>query len=261
MTGFGYFRHTISRGGNGELHKSLGNKDAGSSSAIVLMDPPTILSSELEAAYREGASVLKTVSNLSPSLLATGFTYFLNGQTRESLSHAWICIEQLLDQIWRTRVIEEAKSSQIAKRRKFLESQQWSAAHKVELLHQKGLIFESVYEKITFAREARNQFIHRGGAPSHDDAKTALDGLVDLLKNVSDYSGVGFKDERMRSYIKSPSTSAPHTMVAKAGEMDWAKPMYWKEIPVIPGEEKWTGDFEQFEDITLQPIRHKSNAD
>ena len=260
MTSLGYFRHTISRGGNGELNKSLGNKDAGSGNAIILMNPPTILASELEAAYREGACVLKIVSNLSPSLLATGFTYFLKGQTRESLSHAWICIEQLLDQIWRTRVVEEAKLSQIAKRRKFLESQQWSAAHKVELLHQKGLIAESVYEKLTLAREARNHFIHRGSAPSHVDAKTALDGLVDLLKNVSDNSGVSFKDQRMRSYITPASTSTPHTMVAKAGQVDWAKPMYWKEIPAIPGEEKWAGDFERFDDITLQPITHRSNA-
>ena len=260
MTGAGYFRHTISRGGNGDLHKSLGNKDAGSSNAIVLMEPPTILATELEAAYREGASVLKTVSNLSPSLLITGFTYFLKGQTRESLSHAWICIEQLLDQIWRTRVIEEAKSSQIPKRRKFLESQQWSAAHKIELLHQKGLIFESLYEKLTSARDARNQFIHRGSPPSHDDTKTALDGLVDLLKNVSDHSGVCFKDERMRSHLKAPSMSSPQTIVAKAGQVDWAKPLYWKEIPAIPGEQKWQGDFEQFDDIILQPIIHKSNA-
>ena len=260
MTEFGYFRHTISRGGNGDLHKSLGNKDAGSASAIMLMDPPTILAAELEAAYREGASVLKVLDNVSPSLLVTGFTYFLKGQTRESLSHAWICIEQILDQMWRVRVIEEVKSSQIAKRKKFLESQQWSAAHKVELMYQKDLISENVYEKLSCARDARNHFIHRGSSPSRDAAKTALDGLVDLLKSASDHAGLSFKDERMRSYLKPQSASTPHTMVATARKVDWAKPLYWKAIAAIPGEEQWEGAFERFDDITLQPIESRSNA-
>ncbi|WP_234197750.1 DUF4145 domain-containing protein [Pseudacidovorax sp. NFM-22] len=260
MTEFGYFRHTISRGGNGDLHKSLGNKDAGSTSAIILLNPPTILADELEAAYREGARVLKVLDNVSPSLLITGFTYFLNGQTRESLSHAWICIEQILDQMWRVRVIEELKSSHIAKRKRFLESQQWSAAHKVELMHQKGLISEDMYEKLTCARDARNHFIHRGSSPSREEAKTALDGLVDLLKSASDHARLGFKDERMRSYLKPQLANAPSTIVATADKVDWTKPLYWKAIAAIPGEEQWEGEFERFDDITLQRIESRSNA-
>lgn len=260
MTEYGYFRHTITRGGNGDLHKSLGNRDAGSANAIVLMNPPTILAAELEAAYREGALVLKVLDNVSPSLLVTGFTYFLKGQTRESLSHAWICVEQILDQMWRVRVIEEVKSSQIAKRKKFLESQQWSAAHKIELMYQKGLISENVYEKLTCARDARNHFIHRGSSPSYDEAKVALDGLIDLMKSSSDHADLSFKDERMRSYLKPTSTGTPHTMVATAGKVDWAKSLYWKAIPAIPGEEKWEGEFERFDDITLLPIGNRSDA-
>ncbi|WP_321266825.1 hypothetical protein [Alcaligenes faecalis] len=254
MTEHGYFRHTSSLGGNGKLHQSLGNKDAGTSNTIVLMNPPKILASELEAAYNAGASVLKTVSNISPSLLITSFTYFLKGQLRESLSHAWICIEQILDEMWRTRVVKETLSSQIVKRRKFLESQQWSAAHKVELLYQKESIPESLYTKITLSREARNKFIHRGSAPSHSDAKTALDALIDLLKNISDSLFVNFNDEKMRDHLHPSSMNSPSTVVSTAEKVDWARPSYWKALPPIPGEEKWEGDFEKFSDITLQPI-------
>lgn len=255
MTEHGYFRHTITHGGNGELHKALGNKDASSDDAIWLMKPPTVLASELEAAYAIGARVLKVVTNLSTALLITAFTYFLKRQTKESLSHAWICIEQLLDHIWRATVVEEAKDIQIPKRRKFLESQQWSSAHKIELLYQKQVLTDGMYEKLTTCRDARNHFIHRGEAPTHLQAKTALDGLVDLLKHVADEAGVSFKDELVRGYLAPPSAGRPRTMVTRAENSDWEGAQYWKAVPFIPGDEKWEGDFEQFDDITLQPIK------
>ena len=140
MTEFGYYRHKQTYGGNGELHRALGIRGASAIDAVRLIEAPTILADDIESAYSRGATVLKNIENLSPSLLITSFTYFLKRQTKEALSHTWICSEQILDHIWRLLVVNDAKRSQIGHRRKFLESQQWSAAHKIELLHQKSVL-------------------------------------------------------------------------------------------------------------------------
>lgn len=259
MTEVGYFRHVRSFGGNGVLHQALGNQDAGSSDRIKLIDPPAILASDVESAYLYGDKILKSIGNLSPSLLVTGFTNYINRQTKESLTHSWISIEQLLDHIWHAVVVAESRSGHIHKRRKFLGSQQWTAAHKSELLFQKGVISEEAYGDFSSVRDERNKFIHRGAEPSFESANAALSVLVELLVCACKLGGVDFNRRNLDCYLDKHDSKSPGRHIGKAGEIDWSKVQYWKEIPRIPGEEMWEGDFEEFEDITLQPIDPSSS--
>lgn len=259
MTSFGYFRHTRTFGGNGVLHQALGNKDAGSGERINLIDPPIILASEIQCAYLHGAKILKSIKNLSPSLLIASFTNHIHKKNKEALIHAWISIEQTLDHIWHALIVNESSGAHIDKRRKFLESQQWTAAHKSELLYQKQFLPEETYRKFSAIRTERNNFIHKGAEPSTQITKSALSVLVDLLECACNFSKTTFNREHLDRYLKTENRANNNREVGKAQDIDWSKVQYWKEIPTIPGDENWDGDFEIFEDITLQPIKRKTS--
>ena len=136
MSTYGYYRHTRTLGGNGNLYKALGNRDAGADDNIKLLAPLLIVAKKIELAYQAGAETFKNIDNLSPSLFITAFTYFIDMQTREALTNAWICIEQVLEYLWRETVLTEVKAINIEGRGKFMGSQRWSAAHKIEMFFQ-----------------------------------------------------------------------------------------------------------------------------
>ncbi|WP_169513606.1 hypothetical protein [Pseudidiomarina sediminum] len=259
MTEVGYFRHVQSFGRNGLLHQELGNKNAGSNDRIKLLDPPTILASEIESAYLYGARILKSIENLSPSLLVTGFTNYINRQTKESLTHSWISIEQLLDHIWHFVVVAESKNEHIHKRSKFLASQQWTAAHKSELLFQKDIISDKTYDNLSSVRDERNKFIHRGTEPSFESANASLSVLVDLLVCACKLRGMDYERNNLDCYLIKRKSKSFQSIIGRVNEIEWSKVQYWKMIHKIPGEEGWEGDFENFEDITLHPINPDSS--
>lgn len=253
MTMYGYYRHIKTFGGKGELHKALGNRDAGSYESICLHEPHTILASEIESAYTEGAKIIKTVKNLSPSLFISAFTHFIKHQTREALTSAWISIEQTIDHIWQKVVIEDAKKINIQNRRKFLDSQQWTSAHKIELLFQRTIFHSSSYEHLSIARSARNDFIHKGLPPNQIQVENALKALIDLLYIAAKLEQLELQKSHLERYLVAGNFVG--SAVAAAEKVDWSQVKAWKEIPTIPGDPKWSGNFEKFEDITLQPIK------
>jgi hypothetical protein len=251
----GYFRHTKTFGINAELHRSLGNLDAGITNNLLLLDAPSILGSEIIEAYKKGELLLRKISNLSTSLFISGFSYFLSHQLREALTHSWISIEQMLEHIWDVLIVQESKLINIPKRSTFLMSQQWSAAHKIELLFQKKAFNEDIYIKLSDARTSRNKFIHDGKSPEFESVRNALFGLIDLIQIASSLNGIEFRRENLDKYLAINNTSTPKRGVAKSSnDVDWSKELIYKILPFIPGDKFWDGDYETFEDITIEPI-------
>lgn len=254
MTSEGYYRDVEPFGHGAALYKALGEADAGPYATIDLVDPPTILASELEVAYRAGAAVLKPITNLSAALFITAFTYFQSGQMRESLTHAWISIEQLIENAWELMMVGPSKTVNIEGRRRFLESQQWTAAHKIELLYQQKLLGSNEYTMLTKARHARNAFIHKGNRPESDEVEQGLRALIAMLSVCSELHGSTFDKANLEKHLITSATPLHrhvHSSSGGADKIDWSKVSHWKPIKALPGEWNWDGEFESFDDIKL----------
>lgn len=251
----GYFRHTHTLGSRGDLYKALGNRDAGALDNIKLLNPPIVYRGEFTEAYSKGAVVFNKVNNLSPSLFISAFTYYLELQTREALTNSWICIEQILEHLWQEVMLPDVKAVNIQGRSKFMNSQQWTASHKIELLYQSEILTAETYSKLTDARLSRNKFIHIGKAPSHENACNALYALIELISACAEQGGFEFDKNVLIEYIK-PKDKVPHSgfKVANAKEVDWTKVTHWKPVLPIPGDKYWEGEFEIFADITLESL-------
>jgi len=252
----GYYRHTVSYGANSELHMSLGNRDGSSNDAMNLLEPEIISWESIDEAYKQGTKVLSAIPNLSPSLFITGFSYYVEHQLRESLSHTWISIEQVIESIWDQVVVNDESLEGIPGRKRQLESQQWSVSHKAEVLLQKQIFSKDIYSNLTLARKERNKFIHKGERPSSEIVRSALLGLCDLLVVAASLREVYFNKENLTKYLKVEKESAPQNfMVAKSEDVDWSKVSYWKLVLPIPGDTQWQGEFESFDDIKLQKLK------
>ncbi|MCK4819403.1 hypothetical protein KA005_26760, partial [bacterium] len=255
----GYYRHSSTHSGNSDFHRAIGECDAGSLASIKLLEPEMITADKLISAYDNGHQVLEKLPTLSPSLFIGSFTYYKNHQLREALAHAWIGIEQILEFIWKATVVEDAKAVNIPKRRKFIESQQWNSAHKIEMLYQQDLIDEALYSSLSKARFARNVFIHKGLTPSYEDSHSALMSLIMLVEIASNLNEAGFSRENLEKHLTEQSkTCIPQTFVQPERCNDPLDVKYWREIKVIPGDIHWVGDYESYPDITLTPIKKET---
>lgn len=135
----GYYRHCSTHSSNANFHHAIGECDAGALASIRLLEPEVLSADMIISAYDYGHKVLSKLPTVSPSLFIGAFTYYKQHQLCEALAHAWINIEQILELIWEKTIVEDAKSVNIHKRRKFIESQQWNSAHKIEMLFQKNI--------------------------------------------------------------------------------------------------------------------------
>lgn len=251
----GYFRHSSTHSSNSDFHRAIGECDAGSLASIRLLDPEVLEADKVISAYNYGHRVLSKLPTLSPSLFIGAFTYYKKHQLREALAHAWIGVEQILEFIWKETIVENAKAVNIPKRRKFIESQQWNSAHKIEMLYQQGFIKDELYSSLSKARFARNDFIHKGLTPSYEDSHSALMSLIILVEVASEINGVDFNRSNLEQHLPDkPKRCLPQTFVPRKIKNEALNVQYWREIKVIPGDKNWEGDYESYPDITLAPI-------
>lgn len=251
----GYYRYSQTFSWNSNFHQAISECSAGSLSSSRLIDPEMIAADKIISAYNKGHELLLKLPTLSPSLFLSAFTYHKKHQLRESLAHAWIGIEQIIEHIWKLIVIEDAKSVNIPKRRKFLESQQWNSAHKIEMLYQRGLINEQLYITLSKARLARNSFIHRGLTPSDKEAHSALQSLILLIEVVSKHNQVDFNKANIELFLPNVSQSCiSQTDIPKSIRFESKDVVWWQALKAIPGDDSWVGEYESYPDITLSPI-------
>ena len=261
MNATGYYRHSLTHSSNSGFHRAIGECDAGSLASIRLLHPEILEAGKVISAYNYGHQVLAKLPTLSPSLFISAFTYYKKHQLREALAHAWIGIEQILEFIWKETIVENAKSVNIPKRRKFIESQQWNSAHKIEMLYQQDLIKEELYSSLSKARFARNSFIHKGLTPLYEDTHSALMSLIILVEVASKINDVDFIRSNLEQHLsKQSKLCIPQTLVPEKRNNEALNVQYWRGIKAIPGDRNWEGSYESYPDITLSPIKSSAES-
>tara|TARA_B100000780_G_C20916313_1_gene364937 strand:+ start:90 stop:557 length:468 start_codon:yes stop_codon:yes gene_type:complete len=151
-------------------------------------------------------------------------------------------------------VLKESKAVNVEKRSKFLSSQQWTPAHKVEIIFQRGFIDEETYNRISRARLARNKFIHSGMSPNIDAVRDCLCSLVDLLALACSIEKIDFERDNLDRYLFAAESSSPQSVTKKSEDVDWSQEFIYTVLPPIPGEKHWAGGFESYPDITIKPV-------
>jgi len=110
------------------------------------------------------------------------------------LTMAWSAIERLLNKLWdgyldsnRERMINGAQLTFInAKRRRRLKSRDYSASVKSEILSLVDILPFTLFEKLTTARTARNDWLHGLRLVERADAMAACSTAVAMLKLAHD---------------------------------------------------------------------------
>ncbi|EMO5534263.1 TPA: hypothetical protein L7126_000582 [Klebsiella pneumoniae] len=251
----GYYRHCTTHSSNANFHHAIGECDAGSLASIRLLKPEVISADKIISAYDYGHKVLSKLPTVSPSLFIGAFTYYKQHQLCEALAHAWISIEQMLELVWKKTIVEDTKSVNIHKRRKFIESQQWNSAHKIEMLFQNKYLCEETYSFLSKARFARNDFIHKGLTPSYEETHSALMSLISLVEVSSKINEVDFEWAKIYQNIPNVGINCiPQTSISNKKERNDPDVKYWREVKKIPGDKDWEGQFESYPDITLSAI-------
>lgn len=243
MYGTGYFLAAGGAGGpNFNTLMALQHQDAGSSDTMKLLHPRVKTTAEIHAAVRAGTPVVDGIPEMSPSLFLNGLTYFRQGQLEPALVFLWSTCESLIGRLWDDHVVP--KGAGIPGRKRFLEGNGWQAAHMVEVLFQMNLIESGLYTHLSQARTARNALAHRATSPNVDDCKAALQSAFQLVSAIR--SGGSIYDEFKQLAERLASAHDPHD-----GPLN---PQYWREIPSVPGDEKWEGEFPRHREIELVPM-------
>ena len=232
-------------GPNFQTLTALQYQDAGSSDTMRLLSPRVRKSSEIHTAIDIGTPAVDGIPEISPNIFLNGLTYFRQGQLAPALVFLWSTCESLVGRLWNDHVVP--KGAGISGRKRFIEGNGWQAAHMIELLYQTNVISDNLYAELNIARTARNHLSHRGTSPKLEECKGALRSAFKLVSTVR--SAGKHQDEFEALADRLASAHDPRT-----GPLD---PKYWREIPSVPGDEKWEGEYPQHQDIELVPIESK----
>jgi hypothetical protein len=233
-------------GANGKYYSllsALQHQSASNFDAIQLIEPRSFTKAEFQSAITKGTLVVEQVPQLNASMFLDGITHYLQYQLASALVFLWSSAETLISKMWEDKVIPKGRG--IVGRKDFVGSNVWQSAFKVEVLFQIGIISHKLYGKLNEARAARNKLSHRGESPTLEQCERALEATFSLVSLVvtafereSEFADL-VADFKMRH---APQTGA-------------LKRRFWREIPAVPGDEKW-GDkpYPRHREIELIPL-------
>lgn len=251
----GYIKiHGGSSGLVAGFHKSIRSKLVGTMDSIKLLEPKSIKTIELEKAYKAGKSIIDKLPNLSPNMLLDGTSHYVRNQWSESLIFLWTSIEQLINQIWESKIINDKIDGVIEGRTNFLKDYRtWTTSARIETLFQKEFIPLEVYKLLNLARKTRNDFIHNGKPLNKEKVENALNGLFELISLITtDYKSTEKLDETLE-VIKQNQRG---DLFPKKTRLEKDEVTHWLETPPIPGDSHWgEKEYEIIEDLVLQPIK------
>lgn len=247
----GYVRiFADSKGPNAQLHGALRIRSPNPTQAMTVLEPETWTVDEFVAAITRGKTVFAAVPTLSPDLLLAGATHLIRSQLSEAMIALWTSVEQIVSHLWEKRLVEEASTAAIPGRKNFLnDNRTWPISTRVEMLFQKGVISAETYRELDAARKSRNAFIHAGETPKLETVEEALSGMFRLLATC------------VTNGANEMELDAVKTMILKRVRRDGSsspvkepmEPRYWRELPLLPGEKHFKGEFEPFE-LNFRPI-------
>jgi len=246
----------IHGGGNGQIarfHSAIRQKLVGVLDVIRLLNPQEINISEIQEKYTRGKMYFSRLTNLSPTLLLNGTTYFAKLQWAESLVFLWTSIEQLINQIWNEKVVQVNIEATIKGRKDFLKDfRSWPTSTRIETLFQKGLIPIDTYTKLNSARKARNDFIHNGKQLSKSNVEMGLKSIFELISLlVTDYKSMDKLDEQFKSITDNLRYELQPRRILSTEEVS-----HWLEVPKLPGDANWgTDKYEIIQQLQLKPIK------
>jgi hypothetical protein len=245
LYGTGYYM--AAGGASGKSYSflnALQHQSASSFDTIQLMEPRSFTKSDFQSAITKGALVVEQVPQINASMFLDGITHYLQYQLASALVFLWSTAETLIAKIWEDKVIPKGKG--IVGRKDFVKSNIWQSAFKAEVLFQIGLISNKLYGKVNEARAARNQLSHRGESPTLEQCERALEvtfSLVSLVVTAFD------RESEFADLIADfKKRHAPRT-----GALE---PRFWREIPAVPGDDKWGGKpYPRHREIELMPLK------
>jgi hypothetical protein len=197
----------------------------------MLLDARTVRFSDLAAAMKTGLTVLDGISRLRGDLLLKGVTGIARRDWSAGLSNLWIVIEQIISHIWDIEIVKKAETSGSPKSRRdqLSDNRTWTAAVKLEMLHQKGHLDADALNELSAARKARNDLAHEGRTPSEASALAALSGVRRLIRVIMPHQPIPLFDLDLSDHAIS-DPFAPKQLIGE--------PKYWMPIPKLPGEEE-----------------------
>ena len=246
-------------GGSGAIsnfHRAIETKYVGTLDVIELLNPKTILNTEIEEAYIKGSKVLSKINKLSPNLLLNGTSHYVKHQWAEGLIFLWSTIEQVIDIIWERKIITDKSNSKnvIEGRRNFLKDfRTWSISTKIEVIFQKELISSSEYQLLSKSRKARNDFVHKGKILNKKIVKDCLVVLFRLISlTISDFKDVALLNDTLENIFANERGD----LFPKKNRYSSEEVSHWLSIPPIPGDKDW-GDknYEIIEELVLKPLK------
>lgn len=214
------------------FHSHIRLRAASSLEAIALYQPRCVRLPDLQKAMSLGLAALGKLAPMQGEFLLRGVTAYARRDWGHALANLWIVTEQLLEALWERHVLSPLPQDAVGKRRRaqLTDTRTWTAATKVELLHQKGIVSISAFIDLSEARKARNELSHKGTHPNNENAKSAYSSVVDLMRTVLDGQEVPlFAMDLGDHALSDPFAPTPPIV---------GQPQFWRAIPKLPGEEE-----------------------
>lgn len=213
------------------FHRHIRDRSASPLESIELYKARTAWIADLDQAMSAGLETLKKLEPVQGEYLLKGITGLARRDWGAALANLWIVTEQLLQALWDREIVRPscALDSSRIRKMQLADNRVWTAAARIEMLHQKAVFDVATLRVLSNARKARNDLSHRGRHPAKADADAAYEGIR-LLTNVT----LGNSDVPLfKLDLADHALSDPFT--PRRGKLE---PEFWREIKKLPGEEE-----------------------
>jgi len=213
------------------FHKHIRHRSASALESINLYKPRSVKLGALEIAMRTGLATMKRLEPMRGEYLLKGATGLARRDWGSALINLWIVTEQLLEALWSREIVEPTRALDNSRARKdqLNDHRAWTAATRIEMLHQKGLLDLPTLTALSKARKARNDLAHGGKHPSQNDTDACYSGIGSLIRVVLNDT-IPLLQLNLADHALSDPFTPKHT-----GPIE---PEFWMEIPKLPGEEE-----------------------
>lgn len=222
--------HGVGSAAPNRFHKLVRYQQASALEAVALYQPRTISMDALTAAMKTGLDVLARVPSMRGEYLLRGVTGIARRDWGAALANLWIVAEQIISNLWQRDVVIPALADGQSKTRKdqLNDVRTWTAAARIEMLRQKGVLDLPTFTALGVARKARNDLSHQGIPPSDRNALAAYEGVCGALS-------VALPGEQLALFGLDLANHSLSDPFAPPKQLN-VEPELWMAIPKLPGE-------------------------